>query len=84
MAARRHLGEMAGWLPASEADAVYLRVLWLVLPIRVVVHVIACIDRWNVGFAELGFMRDLGFSDTVLGIGPHDRAAPARSRSSSR
>jgi MFS family permease len=35
----------------------------------VVVYIIAYIDRSNVGFAKLGFMRDLNFSDTVFGIG---------------
>ena len=53
----------------SEADAVYRKVLWHLLPMLVVVYIIAYIDRSNVGFAKLGFMRDLGFSDTVFGIG---------------
>src|SRR6185369_5681946 len=53
----------------SEADAVYRKVLLHLLPMLVIVYVIAYIDRSNVGFAKLGFMRDLGFSDTVFGIG---------------
>jgi MFS family permease len=55
--------------PVSDADAVYRKVLFRLLPMLVIVYVIAYIDRSNVGFAKLGFMRDLGFSDTVFGIG---------------
>src|SRR6185369_13138016 len=52
-----------------NADALYRRVLWHLLPMLVIVYIIAYIDRSNVGFAKLGFMRDLSFSDTVFGIG---------------
>jgi len=52
-----------------NADAVYRKVLWHLLPMLVIVYIIAYIDRSNVGFAKLGFMRDLNFSDTVFGIG---------------
>src|SRR5438105_8075372 len=53
----------------TQADAVYRKVLLHLLPMLVVVYIIAYIDRSNVGFAKLGFIRDLGFSDTVFGIG---------------
>ena len=52
-----------------DANALYRKVLWHLLPMLVIVYIIAYIDRSNVGFAKLGFMRDLGFSDTVFGIG---------------
>jgi MFS family permease len=48
---------------------VYRKVLTHLLPLLVIVYIIAYIDRSNVGFAKLGFMRDLGFSDTVFGVG---------------
>lgn len=53
----------------TYADAVYRKVLLRLLPMLVIVYIIAYIDRSNVGFAKLGFMRDLNFSDTVFGIG---------------
>ncbi len=54
---------------AVDADSVYRKVLLHLLPLLIVVYIIAYIDRSNVGFAKLGFMRDLHFSDTVFGIG---------------
>jgi sugar phosphate permease len=54
---------------SADADAVYRKVLLHLLPMLVIVYIIAYIDRSNVGFAKLGFMHDLGFSDTVFGIG---------------
>jgi MFS family permease len=53
----------------TYADAVYRKVLLHLLPMLVIVYIIAYIDRSNVGFAKLGFMRDFNFSDTVFGIG---------------
>lgn len=54
---------------AVDPKAMYRKILWHLLPMLVLVYVIAYVDRSNVGFAKLGFMRDLGFSDTVFGIG---------------
>jgi sugar phosphate permease len=56
---------------ASEADsdAVYRKVMLHLVPMLVIVYIIAYIDRSNVGFAKLGFMKDLSFGDTVFGIG---------------
>jgi len=53
----------------TQADTVYRKVLIHLLPMLVIVYIIAYIDRSNVGFAKLGFMRDLGFTDTEFGIG---------------
>lgn len=55
--------------PDLRADKVYKRVMWHLLPMLVAVYIIAYVDRSNVGFAKLGFMHDLGFGDTVFGIG---------------
>jgi MFS family permease len=52
-----------------NADALYRKVLLHLLPMLVIVYIIAYVDRSNVGFAKLGFMHDLGFSDTVFGLG---------------
>jgi MFS family permease len=53
----------------TDQDALYRNVLLRLLPLLVIVYIIAYIDRSNVGFAKLGFMKDLGFTDTVFGIG---------------
>ena len=53
----------------TDEDALYRKVLLRLLPMLVIVYIIAYIDRSNVGFAKLGFMKDLDFSDTVFGIG---------------
>ena len=62
----RPLGGTSG---LTDEDALYRKVLLRLLPLLVIVYIIAYIDRSNVGFAKLGFMKDLGFTDTVFGIG---------------
>ena len=64
----RPLGGASG-SGVTDVDALYRKVLVRLLPLLVIVYIIAYIDRSNVGFAKLGFMKDLGFSDTVFGIG---------------
>ncbi len=53
----------------ADSDAVYRKVMLHLVPMLVIVYIIAYIDRSNVGFAKLGFMKDLGFDNTVFGIG---------------
>ena len=50
-------------------DATYRKVAWRLLPILFLCYVLAYLDRVNVGFAKLQMQKDLGFSDTVYGIG---------------
>lgn len=54
--------------PVSER-AVYRRVARRLMPILFAGYVAAYLDRVNVGFAKLQMMSDLGFSDTVYGLG---------------
>ncbi len=56
-------------LTGVDPSLLYRKVLLRLLPMLLIVYIIAYIDRSNVGFAKLGFMRDLHFSDTVFGIG---------------
>jgi D-galactonate transporter len=51
------------------ADAVYARVTWRLLPFLILCYVVAYLDRVNVGFARLQMLTDLGFSETVYGLG---------------
>jgi MFS family permease len=50
-------------------EATYKKVAWRLLPILFLCYVLAYLDRVNVGFAKLQMQKNLGFSDTVYGIG---------------
>jgi D-galactonate transporter len=45
------------------------RVTWRLLPFLLLLYIISWLDRVNVGFAKLQMNADLGFSDTMYGIG---------------
>ena len=45
------------------------RVTWRLLPFLLLLNIISWLDRVNVGFAKLQLNADLGFSETVYGIG---------------
>ena len=54
---------------ADIARSARRKVAWRVLPLLFLLYVIAYLDRANVGFAKLRMQADLGFSDTVFGVG---------------
>jgi D-galactonate transporter len=45
------------------------RVTWRLLPFLLLLYIISWLDRVNVGFAKLQLNADLGFSETIYGIG---------------
>jgi len=45
------------------------RVAWRLLPFLLLLYIISWLDRVNVGFAKLQMNGDLGFSETIYGIG---------------
>ena len=45
------------------------RVTWRLLPFLLLLYIISWLDRVNVGFAKLQLNTDLGFSETIYGIG---------------
>ena len=45
------------------------RVTWRLLPFLLLLYIISWLDRVNVGFAKLQMNADLGFSETIYGIG---------------
>ena len=51
------------------ANATYRKVTWRLLPFLMLCYVVAYLDRVNVGFARLQMLSDLGFSETVYGLG---------------
>ncbi|MFN0180287.1 MAG: MFS transporter [Gemmatimonadales bacterium] len=55
--------------PDSFEAATYRKVSRRLIPLLFVAYIAAYLDRVNVGFAKLGMAADLGFSDTVYGLG---------------
>jgi len=53
----------------QEQNRVYAKVFWRIMPFLMLCYVIAYLDRVNVGFAKLQMSVDLGFSETVFGLG---------------
>ena len=49
--------------------ATYSKVTWRLIPFLFLCYILAYLDRVNVGFAKLQMQADLGFSDTVYGLG---------------
>jgi MFS family permease len=50
-------------------DAIYRRVNWRIVPLFVACFLFAYLDRVNISFAKLQMASDLGFSETVYGLG---------------
>src|SRR6218665_619889 len=53
----------------AEEKRVYGKVFWRLVPFLMLCYVVAYLDRVNVGFAKLQMGQDLGFSETVFGLG---------------
>jgi MFS family permease len=53
----------------SDEDALYRKVAWRMIPLLLMCYVVAYLDRVNVGFAKLQMLDQLGFSETVYGLG---------------
>lgn len=49
-------------------QAVYRKIALRLVPFLLLCYMLACIDRFNIGFAKLQFSHDLGLNDTVYGI----------------
>src|SRR6187399_793057 len=52
-----------------EADRVFAKCAWRLIPFITLLFVVGFIDRSNVGFAALTMNRDMGFSPAVYGLG---------------
>lgn len=55
-------------MPVNEQQ-LYRKVSWRLLPFLFLLYVVAYLDRVNISFAKLQMNADLGFSDTVYGLG---------------
>jgi MFS family permease len=57
---------------AAESDQLnwaYAKVSRHILPMMLLAYIVAYLDRVNVGFAKLQMLSDLGFSETMYGLG---------------
>src|ERR1700712_5754883 len=52
-----------------QAEGVFAKCAWRLIPFMILLYIIGFIDRSNVGFAALTMNRDLGFSPGVFGLG---------------
>ncbi len=68
MTTSAHAAETPHSDPPETARA-YAKVFWRLVPFLMLCYVIAYLDRVNVGFAKLQMSQDLGFSETVFGLG---------------
>ena len=54
---------------AGDIETVYLKIAKRIMPFLTLLFVMAWLDRYNVGFAKLQMVKDLGFSEAVYGFG---------------
>jgi MFS family permease len=54
---------------ASDVEAVYAKIARRIIPFLALLFVMAWLDRYNLGFAKLQMVKDLGFSEAVYGFG---------------
>ncbi|QXH33608.1 MFS transporter [Pseudomonas muyukensis] len=54
---------------APASPSAHARVTWRLMPLLLVCYLFAHLDRINIGFAKMQMSADLGFSDTVYGLG---------------
>src|SRR4051812_23591006 len=52
-----------------QAESVFRKCAWRLIPFLTLLYVVNFLDRVNVGFAALTMNQDLGFSPAVFGLG---------------
>ncbi|SEB29604.1 MFS transporter [Streptomyces melanosporofaciens] len=52
-----------------DRTATYRTIAWRLMPLLVICYVVSFIDRTNIGIAQQGLERDLGFGSAVYGLG---------------
>src|SRR5499433_4485710 len=56
-------------IAAADLDAVYVKIARRIIPFLALLFLMAWLDRYNLGFAKLHMVKDLGFSEAVYGFG---------------
>lgn len=54
---------------SAEKANVYRKIAFRIMPLLMACYVAAYLDRINIGFAKLHMLNDLGFSESVYGLG---------------
>lgn len=54
---------------APIAERAYRKVFWRLMPFLMLCYAASYMDRVNIGFAKLQMQQELGFSETVFGLG---------------
>src|ERR1022692_4415254 len=49
-------------------NLVYKKIAWRLVPFLLLCYMLAALDRFNIGFAKLQFLHDLGLTDAVYGV----------------
>ncbi|QQE91352.1 MFS transporter [Azotobacter chroococcum] len=55
--------------PLAQTHSRDRKIIWRLMPLLLICYVFANLDRINIGFAKLQMSQDLGFSNTVYGLG---------------
>lgn len=50
-------------------NATYRKIMWRIMPLLIFIYVLAFVDRTNIAFAKLQFLKQLNFSEAVFGFG---------------
>ena len=58
-----------GQSTVGELDAVYVKIAKRIIPFLVILYLTGWLDRYNLGFAKLQMVKDLGFREAVYGFG---------------
>src|SRR5712691_1738049 len=58
-----------GFAAVSDLDAVYAKIAKRIIPFLALLFLMAWLDRYNLGFAKLQMVKDLGFSEAAYGFG---------------
>ncbi|MEV4602981.1 MFS transporter [Amycolatopsis sp. NPDC049253] len=62
-------GRPAEQIRAGDRASTYRTIALRVMPLLVVCYVVSFVDRTNIGIAQQGLQRDLGFGSAVYGLG---------------
>src|SRR6266852_1602726 len=66
---KRALASPLSQVAAGDLDAVYAKIAKRLIPFLALLFLMAWLDRYNLGFAKLQMVKDLGFSEAVYGFG---------------
>ncbi|MEZ2722067.1 MFS transporter [Paenalcaligenes hominis] len=53
----------------TSQESLFKKITWRIIPLLCICYIAAYLDKINIGFAKLQMQSDLGFSETVYGLG---------------